>query len=238
MTVKSLKETLAKEYPIRIELHAHTKPVSGCSEVLPEEMVRIYNGKGYDGVVITNHFYHSENKKEYIDNYLKGYEDTLKAAEGSNLKIYLGAEVRFIESPNDYLIYGVDRKILEDCFDYYYEGLAAYRTAVTLPNSVFVQAHPFRRDMIRVDSKYLDGIETLNLHPNHNGAVAIATRYAKEQGFKIKTIGSDFHHKNVGHEGVTALRTRFLPKDSFEIAEILKSGDYIFEIGEDAFVLP
>ena len=67
MTVKSLKETLAKEYPIRIELHAHTKPVSGCSEVLPEEMVRIYNGKGYDGVVITNHFYHSENKKEYIE---------------------------------------------------------------------------------------------------------------------------------------------------------------------------
>ena len=238
MTVKSLKETLAKEYPIRIELHAHTKPVSGCSEVLPEEMVKIYSDKGYDGVVITNHFYHSENKKEYIDNYLKGYEDTLKAAEGSNLKIYLGAEVRFIESPNDYLIYGVDRKILEDCFDYYYEGLAAYRTAVTLPNSVFVQAHPFRRDMIRVDSKYLDGIETLNLHPNHNSAVAVATRYAREQGFKIKTIGSDFHHKNVGHEGVSALRTRFLPKDSFEIAEILKSGDYIFEIGEDALVLP
>lgn len=238
MTASEIKDILAKEYPFRIELHAHTKPVSGCSEILPEEMAKTYNEKGYDGVVITNHFYHSENKKEYIDNYLKGYEDTLKAAEGTNLKIYLGAEVRFIESPNDYLIYGVDRKILEDCFEYYYEGLAAYRSEVSLPNSVFVQAHPFRKDMIRADSRYLDGIETLNLHPGHNSVVAVATRYAKEQGFKIKTIGSDFHHKNVGHEGVTALRTRFLPKDSFEVAEILKSGDYIFEIGEDAFVLP
>jgi len=238
MTASEIKDILSKEYPFRIELHAHTKPVSGCSEILPEEMVKIYNDKGYDGVVITNHFYHSENKKEYIDNYLKGFEDTLKAAEGTNLKIYLGAEVRFIESPNDYLIYGVDRKILEDCFEYYHEGLAAYRTEITLENSVFVQAHPFRKDMIRAESKYLDGIETLNLHPNHNSSVAIATRYAKEQGFKVKTIGSDFHHKNVGHEAVSALRTRVLPKDSFHIAEILKSGDYCFEIGNDALVLP
>lgn len=240
MTVQSLKETLAKEYPIRIELHAHTNPVSGCSEILPEEMAKIYNQKGYDGIVITNHLFpwDAKDKESYITRHLSGYEETKKAAEGTNLKVYLGAEVRFEENSNDYLIYGVDREILESFFDYYKKGIKAFRTEVKLPNSVFVQAHPFRNGMVRAESQYLDGIETLNLHPNHNSAVAVATRYAKEQGFKIKTIGSDFHHKNVGHEGVSALRTRFLPKDSFEIAEILKSGDYIFEIGEDALVLP
>ena len=54
----------------------------------------------------------------------------------------------------------------------------------------------------------------------------------------IKTAGSDFHHKGKGHEGVSALRTKTLPKDSFELAKILKSGDYLFEIGGDSIVLP
>ena len=240
MTASEIKDILSKEYPFRIELHAHTNPVSGCSEILPEEMAKIYNQKGYDGIVITNHLFpwDAKDKESYITRHLSGYEETKKAAEGTNLKVYLGAEVRFEENSNDYLIYGVDREILESFFDYYKKGIKAFRTEVKLPNSVFVQAHPFRNGMVRAESQYLDGIETLNLHPNHNSAVAVATRYAKEQGFKIKTIGSDFHHKNVGHEGVSALRTRFLPKDSFEIAEILKSGDYIFEIGEDALVLP
>ena len=52
----------------------------------------------------------------------------------------------------------------------------------------------------------------------------------KKQGFKIVTAGSDFHEINVGYEAVAALRTKTLPNDSFELAKILKSGDYLFNV--------
>lgn len=52
---KEIKEALSLQYPYRIELHAHTNPVSGCSEISPEELVRVYGQMGFHGVVLTNH---------------------------------------------------------------------------------------------------------------------------------------------------------------------------------------
>lgn len=250
MNTNKLKEKLNKEYPYRIELHAHTKPQSRCSEILPEEIAETYKNLGYDGVVITNHFMgynlnidgeylEGETKEERLKYYLQGYQDTKKAGEKLGLKVYLGLEIRFSkENENDYLIYGVDDEITSACYDNFREDLETFRKNVPLPNSVFVQAHPFRNGMERVNPDLLDGMETFNMHPGHNASIAVACRYAKENGFKIKTVGGDYHHKNRGHEGVSALRTKVLPNDSFELAEILKKGDYLFEIGGDALVLP
>ena len=49
-------EKLKKQYPVRIELHAHTKPASSCGDVPTEEVLRIFKDDGYDGIAITNHF--------------------------------------------------------------------------------------------------------------------------------------------------------------------------------------
>lgn len=250
MTANELKEQLNKEYPYRIELHAHTKPQSRCSEILPEEIAETYKKLGYDGVCVTNHFMgynlnidgeylEGETKEEKLAYYLSGYKDTKKAGEKIGLRVYLGLEIRFSkENENDYLIYGVDDEITSRCYDNFREDLETFRKNVSLPNSVFVQAHPFRNGMERVSPELLDGVETFNMHPGHNASIAVACRYAKENGLKIKTVGGDYHHKNRGHEGVSALRTKVLPEDSFELAEILKNGDYLFEIGGDALVLP
>lgn len=242
MTSEALKQNLMKQYPYRIELHAHTKPVSLCSEIDPEEMVEIYSAKGYDGIVITNHFIlqnlSEQGKEQGIREYIDCFERTRKYAERCGLKAFLGAEIRFTENNNDYLIFGVDEDVLSVCYDYLDKGLAVYRKEVKLPDSVFVQAHPFRNGMQLVNPMLLDGMETFNMHQGHNSRVGITTRYAANQRLKIKTIGSDFHHKNLGHEAVSALRTSVMPETSFDIAKILKSGDYIFEIGENAIVLP
>ena len=56
MNTKDLKSKLLKQYKYRIELHAHTSPASGCSEITPKEMVDTYKSLGYDAVTITNHF--------------------------------------------------------------------------------------------------------------------------------------------------------------------------------------
>ena len=238
--MSNIKEELKQLYPYRIELHAHTSPVSNCSQISPREMAETYYNKGYDAVVITNHFYSApnESKNEKLDWYLSDYEATKSEAEKYNLKVLLGAEIRFWENSNDYLIFGVDREILSICYDYLEKGIIQFRNEVKLPDSIFIQAHPFRNNMELVNPDLLDGIEIYNMHPNHNSRVALATRYAKENNIAIKTIGSDFHHPGVGHEAVSALRTKILPTDSFELAKILRSGDYIFEIGEDSIVLP
>ena len=239
---KELKEQLLKEYRHRTELHAHTSPVSSCSEVSPREVVDIYHKKGFDAVVIANHFYafatEGYTKEEALNRYLKDYEEAKQAAEKYSLNVILATEIRFTENSNDYLIYGVDRDILSVCYDYFDKGLENFRREVELPRSVFIQAHPFRNGMTECNPELLDGIETLNVHPNHNSRIGLAVRYAAENNLTITTAGSDFHHPNRGHEAVSALRTKICPKDSFHLAEILKSGDYVFEIGENAIVLP
>ena len=243
MTAKELKEQLGKEYPVRIEMHAHTYPVSPCSEVSAEELAEIYSKEGYDAVVLTNHYlldlpiFEGMNKDEAIDCYLVAYEDFSKECEKLGIKAILGCEIRFMESHNDYLIYGVNRDILSEAYDYFEKGLVTYRTEVMLENSVFLQAHPKRNGMTEMNAELFDGIESFNMHPGHNSRVGIAVKYAKENDLKIKIAGSDFHHPGKQHEGVSALRTRTLPKDSFELAEILKSGDYLLEIGGDSLIL-
>jgi len=76
------------------------------------------------------------------------------------------------------------------------------------------------------------------MHPNQKSQNARTVRIAAQNNVKIKIAGSDFHHKNCDHEALAALRTRYLPKDSFQLAKILKENDYILEIGEDSLVLP
>lgn len=250
MTSKELKEQLNKEYPYRIELHAHTKPESRCSEISPEELVETYKKLGYDGICVTNHFmgYNryidaeympGETKEEQLEFYLNGYRKAKEHGDKIGIKVYLGLEIRFAkENENDYLIYGVDDEITSICYDNFREDLAYFRKNANLDKSVFIQAHPLRNGMEQVKPELLDGMETFNMHPGHNASIGIAVRYAKENNRKICTVGSDYHHKNRGHEGVSALRTKLLPKDSFELAEILKSGDYLFEIGGESIVLP
>ena len=239
MDTASFKNEIRIQRPYRIELHAHTYPVSQCSEVQPQELVQAYANRGYHGVVLTNHFIPgllAMKPADALDYYLRDYENALAAGEKYGVAVYLGAELRFTENPNDYLLFGVDEDILRTAFEYLDKGVEVYRREVQLPNSVFLQAHPFRNGMVLCDPAFLDGIECFNLHPGHNSRVGIATRYAYENHLPIKTAGTDHHHPT--HEGLSVLRTQTLPKDSFELAQILKNGDLVFEIGENSFWIP
>ena len=240
MNAIDFKEQLKNTYPCRIELHAHTKPVSPCSEIPPAELVRRHLEQGFQGVVITNHFNLGDMKglpkEEGLDYYLSGYEEAKKAAEGTGLQVLLGTEIRFNEHPNEYLVYGVDRQILSECYDYLGRGFSAYREEVTLPNSVLVQAHPFRDRNAAREPELMDGIEVFNMHPGHNSRVAQAAKLAASIPGCIKTVGTDFHHPT--HEGLCALRVRQMPETSFDLAAILRSGDYVFELAGDAIILP
>ena len=94
---------------------------------------------------------------------------------------------------------------------------------------MIVQAHPFRDNMTQMPPDQMDGIEAFNMHPNHNSRVAIAAQYARKENIPLITIGTDLHH--AGHEGVSALRTKQIPQTNTELVALLRSKDYLFEIG-------
>lgn len=233
------KQQIFNSYPFKIELHAHTRPASPCGDLLPADVIKTYAEQGVDAVVITNHFSSSllcEDKQAALDRYIKDFTDAKTAGDTLGVKVFLGAELRFdSENSNDYLLFGVDRDILSYAYDAQNGTLEEFRKNVSLPNSVLIQAHPFRKNCIAVSPELVDGFETVNTHPGHNSRNCFATEHCAD---KIKTCGSDFHHPDRNHEAMALLRTKFIPKDSFELASLLRSGDYVFEIGKNSIVIP
>ncbi|MBR4909912.1 MAG: PHP domain-containing protein [Clostridia bacterium] len=238
------KEDILRGYTHRIELHAHSMPISGCCSCTNERFYELYAEKKIETVCLTNH-YSSDNhtltgrsRKEGIDAYLEGYEKLKAGAKPYGINMLLGCEVRFEENNNDYLIYGVNREILEAAYDHFKKGVAEFRKNVQLKDSLFVQAHPFRNGMTLIDPGYLDGIETMNFHPNHNSRNSTSALYAKENGIDICVGGSDFHEE--GHYNAAALimLAKRAPEDSFDLAKIIKSRDYVFLLGDNHIIIP
>ena len=162
----------------------------------------------------------------------------MKVGEEYGLKVYLGAEIRFTENENDYLIYGLTEEMLPEIYAYLPFGVENFRKKYPMQNSAFIQAHPFRDGMVEIDPALLDGIETFNMHPGQRSRNAVANLYAAEKDFGIRIVGSDFHFLRGRGLAVSAIRTKTLPEDTFALAAILKSGDFLGEIGNRALVLP
>lgn len=221
-----------KKYKYKIELHCHTKPASPCSEILPERLVEAYKELGFDAVVLTNHYAgvvadQHPSVDDYLDVYFGDYEKTKAAGEKVGLKVYLGLEVRFRENNNDYLVFGLDTKTAKSIYPYLEKDLATFRSEFK-GDYILIQAHPQRVGMTPMDDALLDGIEVFNMHPNHNSRIAYASRVAAANG-GIITAGSDYHHENMA--GTGAIRTKHLPDDEKALAELLRSGDYLMDVG-------
>lgn len=241
MNLTVLKQSLAQSYPYRIELHAHTSPASSCGRATPVEVIRAYKEVGFDAVTIDNHFLYETDgtaKKEYIDRYMDDFYRAVACGTNLGVKVYLGAEIRFTENANDYLVFGVDRDLLEEIYDLLPYGLKNFRKVFSMPKSLLVQAHPRRNGMEEVDPTLLDGVEIFNMHPNQNSRNGLTCAATKADGFSIVTAGSDFHHPNQGHEGLSALRAKALPEDSFDLARLMKTGDYLLELAGERIILP
>lgn len=233
LSPKKATEEFKNLYPYRLELHAHSSPASGCSEVPADELVRVFKEAGYDGIALTNHFIansdYTGSKANTIEMFKKDIYLAQETGDKLGIKVYAGAELRFHNhSNNDYLFFGYTLDELPDIFDYLNTDLETFVKEYKKEGSLLIQAHPFRNNMIRMNSDLLDAIEAFNVHQNHNSRVAVAAKYAAAEG-KIMTVGSDYHHP--GFEGISATRTKVLPKDESELISIIKNDDFIMEIG-------
>ena len=66
------------------------------------------------------------------------------------------------------------------------------------------------------------------MHPNHNSRIGLAAKYANENNM-IATCGSDFHHH--GQECLCGIITKKQLRNSYDVANVLKAGDYNMAIG-------
>lgn len=221
-------KNILKDYYYTTELHAHTNPASFCGDFPANEVVDFYVAAGVNTLSITNHFNSNlliGNLNENINNYLSDYRLAKECANG-NINIILGIEIRFDGSNNDYLVFGIE----EDELPFYAEltpyGIENFYKQVKNDRNVIIQAHPFRDGVTRAPIDSIDGIEAYNLHPNHNQRNALATQHARKNNLLV-TGGSDFHH--VTHHALCLLRSKTELKNSFDVADAIKSKNVVFD---------
>lgn len=241
--ISRVKQAILSKYKYRTELHAHTSPGSMCADFAPEDVLKYY--AGYDSIAITNHFIYQERflrfdkeptAEEYVRWFLADYNKAKDVSPKYNLNVILGAEIRFSENNNDYLVYGIDEKILIEIYKSLEYGIEGFKKNDALNQVLIIQAHPFRNGMEEINPDWIDGIEGFNMHSGHNSRIAKTVKFAKDNNKTILTAGSDFHHIN--GEKMAALLTDRLVHNSFELADILREQNYALEISENSIILP
>ncbi len=220
-----------REY--RIELHCHTQESSPCSNVPAAELVRLYRESGYDGMLITDHFISwidgekgSVDWHAAVERFLMGYRAAKEAGDALGISVYLGAEIRFPGSNNDYLLIGLNETLLRENEWLYEMDLSAFYRFAKEHGVLVIQAHPYREGCTPAEPQYLDGIEVYNGHKGHESRNHLAKARAEEFGL-IQTVGSDCHYEHAYSTAAVCLP--ILPLSEEELAACLKAGGYRME---------
>ncbi len=216
--------------PYKYELHCHTGEVSMCADAPAAQTVERYKKAGYDGIVITDHFSDFTfspaeyfNIKKAADRYIKGYKEALSAA-GEDFTVLLGMEIRFILTPNDYLVYGMTEEFIRNSGHLLFSNLKSLSQKVKENGMLLVQAHPFRGYVMRGNPKYLDGVEVFNGKYKKEDENEKSRLWAEKNNLKIVTSGSDYHHPNSKITG--GIETDEKIKTNDDLLRILRSGKY------------
>lgn len=216
----------------KIETHLHTRYVSRCGRLDAQELVQGYKAAGYSAVIVTDHY----NRITYdylgidpagpgdrLSPFLDGFRRLEEAGEKVGLRVFRGAEVRFDECENDYLLYGWRDDLLADPESVFRMGIAAFAPAARAAGAVIVQAHPYRQSCTPAIACYLDGVETRNLNPRHDSRNDRAEEYAKQFGL-LSLSGSDCHRaEDIALGGIASQR---LPSDPMSMARLIRSRNY------------
>jgi len=183
-----------------LEMHLHTSETSNCGRISAVDAVRMYKEKGYDGIVVTDHYSSGTFKrkiprdlpyKKQLEIYLKGYRTALKAA-GDDFTVLLGMELSLNETDNDYLVYGITEEFLLEAGYLLDMSIEDFVELAHNNGCLVYQAHPFRRHMTIVQPELLDGIEVYNGNPRSKSNNEFSFMWAAKYGLR-GISGSDFH---------------------------------------------
>ena len=219
----------------KYDLHVHTLETSPCGRVKGAEIAKLYKENGYSGIVVTDHytgrFFRKVRKfrwKSKVDRFLAGYREVKRVGDEIGLNVFLGMELRFKWSLNDYLVYGLDQQFIYRESQLQKMKLSEFREFTSDSNVLIYQAHPYRIGMTRADIEFIDGIEVFNGNPRYNSRNNLAYEFATKNNLKMIS-GSDFHQLDDLAKGGVIFRKN--PDNESELVELLKSNEYVELIG-------
>lgn len=226
------------------ETHLHTCEASRCGRVHGEDYISYMMGKGYSGMIVTDHFFNGNtcvpedlSWKERVEIYCSGFERALKAAEGKDFTVMFGVEFNF--NKDEYLLYGVDKQWLLDNERIMSMTRHELLEAVHEAGGIMIQAHPYReRDYlsdIKLAPTACDGIEVYNAanKPNMN---ALGYEYCMSLDLPM-TSGSDIHFFHDNEMGGMLFERKINTVQDYARAVIERSGIPV-SIRPDGTVIP
>ena len=216
----------------KIETHLHTPVISPCGRLTPEELVLGYKAAGYAAITVTDHYKTAafryagidlDTPGSKLDAFLEGYRQVKAIGDREGIMVYYGAEIQFFENDNDYLLFGFSPELLADAKSVCAMGIAKFSDLARADGALLLQAHPFRKRCVPVAPHLIDGVEAVNRHdcqPNRND---LSIDFARRYGL-LMTGGTDCHDpEDIGMGGIDA---DYLPKDSMELAKLLREGSF------------
>ncbi|MBR1393492.1 MAG: histidinol-phosphatase [Ruminococcus sp.] len=186
----------------KYETHLHTAEASACASAKGEEQARRYKELGYDGIIVTDHFFNGNTcVREYtgwddrVTKFCAGYRNAKAEGDRIGLKVFLGWE--YCYEGADLLTYGLDEQWLHDNPDVLELSVFDYCDRVHRDGGYIVHAHPFREAgylrEIRLIPMWIDAVEIHNCG-NARQEMNDRAKWFAEQYDKPVTGGTDNHH--------------------------------------------
>ncbi len=194
----------------RYETHLHTSEASACAIFSAKEHVRYYKAAGYDGIVVTDHFFNGNTCipaglpwEERVDLFCRGYENAKAEGDKLGLKVFFGWEANF--AATEFLVYGLDKAWLLNHPEVLSWPVEEHYRRIHEAGGFVVHAHPYRIrpyiKEIRLFPKLVDAVEAVNLG-NHNDTFdRQALVYARKHKLPV-TAGTDAHGNERLHSGM------------------------------------
>lgn len=194
----------------RYETHLHTCEASACASFSGAEHVRYYKEAGYDGIIVTDHFFNGNSNvprelpwEERINLFYRGYEHAKEEGDRVGLSVFFGWEANF--RATEFLVYGLDKDWLLSHPDILSWTVEEQYRRVHSDGGFIVHAHPFRvRSYIkevRLFPEYVDAVEHINIGNNSDEFDRQALNYAMQHNLPV-TAGTDAHGNELLHSGM------------------------------------
>lgn len=198
----------------RWETHCHTAEGSACGRASGADMARACRAAGYDGMIVTDHFYNGNTApdrslpwEEWVRQFCLGYLHAKEAGKQIGLTVCFGWEYSW--EGTDFLTYGLSPEWLVQHPETVTVTPAQYLKLIRAAGGCLVQAHPFRKAnyiaLVKLIPDDVDAAEVWNagnLDPESNDR---AQRYA--DCFSLRAVsGSDAHWETAFRGGILTER--------------------------------
>ncbi len=218
----------------KYQMHTHTSPCSRCAVMKPQELTEALYKGGYNGCVITNHFFHGNSGIDrklpwdaFIKHYEQDYLECKKYAEKYDLDIIFGIEEQIYDGL-EILCYGITPEFLYNNPQLLYNLLEEWHKTAQSYGALIIQAHPFR-DRFYINNprvfpiEFIDGIEIYNYGNSAENNIMAENFYSKHNDLII-TGGADAHDDSI--LCVSGIETCTRIRNETELVSVLKSGNY------------